>query len=212
MIKRLFKRKRAKSVIYWDNCDIPARLFFNIINDGDYSVLGNAPDEELEAAFDKIFDEYVDIDENEKVTDWYKKRAKVAMIEAKITIITVFLHHIVYSPLTKEERIEFINEINSVDGVRVNFSLDKPILDEVQRVQNVVLGSLKNQLNAELGTDKKQQEAVKNEYEKRVVNIENVLERSIDYNCSLRLFIQYEKSAIERSNEIKKLRSKNGNK
>lgn len=212
MIKRLFKRKRAKHIIHWDNCDIPARLFFNIINDGDYSVLGTAPVDELESVFDKIFDEYIELDENQQVTEWYKKRAKVAMIEAKITIITILLHHIVYSPLTKEERIEFINEINSVDGVRVNFSLDKPILDEVQRVQNVVLGSLKNQLNAELSTEKKQQEAVKNEYEKRVVNIENVLERSIDYNCSLRLFIQYEKSAIERSNEIKKLRSKNGNK
>jgi len=203
-------KSKPATVIYWTNCDIPAKLFFDIMHTGDYSKLGTDTPVKLEAAFDAIFDEYNNLDSNPKITQWFDKQIKIKLLRAKINAIDTCLHHIAYSSLTRDERIEAINILNSIEGVKINFSLDKPLLDEILRVKNSVVGLLNNQLNIELSTEKKQAENIKYEFTEDLVAVENMLERQVDENVSLRKFVFLKKSAQERAEKLLKTQRKNG--
>lgn len=208
----LFKRiKQHKPVILWQDCNIPAMLFFDILNTRDYSKLGTAPIEELEKAFENIFDEYVVLDGNEKVIQWYKKQCKIAFLKFQINTIETALNAVCYIPMTVEQRIRIIDSLNSMGSPKVKFDKDKPILDEVQRVQRSVLGSIRNRLNLELSNEKKVEEQAKYSYRKDLAAVENVLGHALPEEMSLEMFLERKKSAVEKSNNQRKLQ-RNGRK
>ena len=213
MIK-LFRTKRGIQtvpLIYWHDCNIPAKIFFEVMYSGDYSKLGTASENELQTAYDVIFDEYVLLDKNDKVIQWFKKKCRILDINSKISTINLCLHHIAFTVMTDTERKESVSILNSIQGVRINFSLTKDPLQEISRVQTSVIGQLKNQLNQELASEKTVNEKVKHSFEQDLVSIENALERTIPDDVSLYKYIALKQSAIERSNNLKKLSSK-GNK
>lgn len=202
----LFKRIRQhKTVILWRDCNIPAMLFFDILNTRDYSKLGTAPIEEMERVFEGIFDEYVVLDGNEKVIQWYKKQCKIAFLNYQIEYIETALYTICYAPLTRDQRIKVIDSLNAIETPKVKFDKDKPILDEVQRVQRMVLGSIKNRLNLEKSTEKKVEEQAKYSYRKDLATVENILGHNLPEDMSLEMFLFRKKSAIEKSNAHRKL-------
>lgn len=204
------KRKAApKKVIKWTDAKIPADVFFDILDTGDYTLLGTAPFEELEAVFDKIFDEYVRIDNNQKVLAWYKKMVKTRLLTNQIAIIENLLYIITFTPLNKDERLMFIDKLNDIEGVRVNFKKDKPIMDEISRVKNVVIGSLQNRLNMEKNTEKKEKEAVKYSYKQDLAGIESILGYNMPENMSLEMFLYRKKTAQEKAKAHKNVK-KNG--
>lgn len=211
MIVLLKRRRQLKPVILWHDCNIPAKLFFDILNTRDYTKLGTAPIEELEKAFEKIFDEYVVLDGNEKVIQWYKKQCKISFLNYQIWVIETALYTICYAPLTKEQRIRVIDNLNAMQTPKVKFDKDKPILDEVQRIQRSVLGSIRNRLNLELSNEKKVEEQAKYSYRKDLAAIENVLGHSLPEKMSLEMFLERKKSAVEKSNNQRKLQ-RNGSK
>jgi len=210
----LFKRKRTTEqpapLIYWHDCNIPAKLFFEVMYSSDYTKLGKASETELQAAYDVIFDEYVLLDNNDKVIQWFKKKCRVLDINTKISTINLCLHHIAMTVMTHAERKEAVDILNSIEGVRINFSLKKDPLEEISRVQTSVIGQLKNQLNQEIASEKTVNEKVKHSFENDLVSIENALERTIPDDVSLYKYIALKQSAIERSNSFKKLHNKNG--
>ena len=210
---KIFRTKRGIKtvpIIYWHDCNIPAKIFFEVMYSGDYSKLGTGSETDLQAAYDIIFDEYVLLDKNDKVIQWFKKKCLILDINSKISTINLCLHHIAFTVMTDVERKESVDILNSIQGVRINFSLTKNILNEIIRVQTSVIGQLKNQLNQELASEKTVNEKVKHSFEQDLVSIENTLERSIPDDVSLYKYIALKQSAIERSNNIKKLQNKNG--
>lgn len=193
----------------WTTCDIPAKLFFEALNEQDFTLLGEGTPEEQEKAFDSIFDEYVTLDNNEKVLSWYKKRSKIALINLQIQIISTTIYSICYVPLTNTEREALIDVLNNIEGVKVGFNKEKPLLEEVARIQTQVIGALKNRLNIEMSTEKRQEKANKFCFEQDLVSVQNVLGYNLNDDLSLRKYVFLKKSAENKANAQKKVK-KNG--
>lgn len=196
------------SKLYTD-CDVPATIFFKVMSKGDYTLLGEGTPEEQENAFYSIFDEFYTLRESNKLKKAYTKSNRVSILKLQIQLITTILHQIVFVPMTPSERIQCIDILNDIDGLKIKFNTDKPIVDEVSRVQTKILGHLKNELNREMSTEKKQNEGVGITFERELASICISLGIYLNSNISLREYIEYEKIAVERNNANKKV-SKNG--
>lgn len=217
----LFKKrvKAGEKVIRWKDTSIPAKLFFDMLTSGDYSEIGNIPENERQDVFMKIYDEYIMLDNNEKVIEWYKKQCRISLLEHWIERVTVILYTICYVPMTDEERLQAIEILNSIEerpaseGIKakflVNFDINKPVLEEIHRIQNTILGTLKTRLNIEKSTEKKQKEGVKYEFIKDLTDIELVLGKdAIEENVSLKKFVYYKKQAENKINAQKQATKK----
>lgn len=196
------------SKLYTD-CDVPATIFFKVMSKGDYTLLGEGTPEEQESAFYSIFDEFYTLRESNKLKKAYTKSNRVSILKLQIQLITTILHQIVFVPMTTSERIQCIDILNDIDGLKIKFNTDKPIVDEVSRVQTKILGHLKNELNREMSTEKKQNEGLGITFERELASICISLGIYLNSNISLREYIEYEKIAVERNNANKKV-SKNG--
>lgn len=193
----------------YTDCDVPATIFFKVMSKGDYTLLGEGTTEEQENAFYSIFDEFYTLRESNKLKKAYTKSNRVSILRLQIQLIKTILHQIVFVPMTIEERLQCIEILNDIDGVKVRFNIDKPIVDEVSRVQNKILGHLNNELNREMSTEKKQNEGLGITFERELASICISLGIYLNSNISLREYIEYEKIAVERNNANKKV-SKNG--
>lgn len=196
-------------IVMYKDCDIPAKLFFKVINTSDYTLLGEGTPEEQEQAFNDIFDEYYILDGNKQVEASFKKSNRLALLRMNKSFIDSILHAITFVPMTKEERIELIQTLNSTELIKPPFNVDKPILDEIKRVQ-IKSKAIGNLIRYELSGEKKTDTNVKSSFEKEVVSIENILGRGIENNdLTLRKYVELKKSAIEKVNNQKK-QQKNG--
>lgn len=192
----------------YKDCDIPAKLFFKVINTGDYSLLGKGNPEEQEQAFNDIFDEYYILDGNKRVEASFKKSNRIAVLSMNIGFIESMIHAIACVPMIVSERLELIKILNDTNLIKPQFNTDKPILEEINRVQ-LRVKAMKNELNIILGSEKKTNDNVKYSFEKEVVSIENILGRGIDNNdLTLRKYIELKKSAVEKVNNQKKQQTK----
>lgn len=194
----MIKIKRSK--IIYNNCDIPAKMFFDELMQGNASVLGHGSSEDIHNAYMNIIDEYCDLDNNIRMIDWFKKQEKISCIQIAISNITTLLYIIkkVYNPKNERQK-EAVTLLNKIKYTSVRFDDKKPLNEEIIRVESVVLGVLRNDLNMEISTEKHEQKEIKKEFLKRLVAIENCLGRAIDDDISLRRFIYLEKSAIKKS-------------
>lgn len=189
-------------MILYNNCDIPAKLFYNeVIGKSNLSVLGSGTDKELESALYGIIDELCEIEQNRELVNIYKKKDKIDRIQTLINYIETVLYDIVFIKLTEEERNDFIDILNSIDYIKIKFDKKKDILSEVERVQKSVIGMLKNQINHEKGeVDKKEQKYAG--FEKELVRLEQILPSGyINPDCTLRLYAEYKTLAKEISRE-----------
>jgi len=192
-------------MIYYTNCEIPAKLFFDIMHTEDYQKMGTVSIEECEKAYDVISDEYFTILPNIKLKTYLLKKAKIYHLEAKITYINSVLGLISFTPLTIHERNKIIDELNSIDGVKVNFKKDLNLLkSEIQRVQSSVLGILKNQINSIKDDKEKKEEKSKYVFQGDIVRLRQALDgMHIDENISLYMYAELTKAAIDVSNQRK---------
>lgn len=189
----------VRTIVNYTNCKIPAELFFNILNTEDYTLLGTGDSKELEEAFYVIFDEYVDISGNNKIKQWYAKRKKVALLQFLINYVQEVMKAIITMPLTTDERLRLIEVLNEIPRVRAKLNVDKPILEEVKRIQTQVLGILRNELNMELSTEQKQGDSVKHSFHQDLARISANLGFQIKDDVTLYEFEEYKKIAINNS-------------
>lgn len=189
----------------WQDCNIPAKLFFKVINTGDYTLLGKGKPNVLEQSFYKILDEFCVIDDNKAIIEAYQKSAKAMVTRLQIALIKEYLYHLTFVKMSKDVQDMFIDKLNSISGVVIEFSKVKPLFEEINRVETKVIGRLINQMNIdEADSDKGKKKAESNFYDE-LVNIINVLDMSnVNEDISLYLFISLKKQARAKIEAIKK--------
>jgi len=203
---KIFKRKRESKpthVIFWTNCDIPAKLFFDIMHTGDYSKLGTDTPAKLEAAFDGIFDEYTTISNNLKVANYLNKNKKISDIVLQINGIEETISVIEFVPMTQAHALECVEILNRYKAVKPKFDPKaKDILKEINRIKTSVLGILRNQLNQLIDGLPKQKEKVANEYHHEKIILQSVHGYVIPDSTSLYEWVEYIKVAKEKQQPV----------
>jgi len=189
----------------YSDCSIPSRLFFEIVDKGDYSLLGFKTDAENNEAFEKIFDEYYELTNSARIKIDLSIRSDISMLTYKLKTVEFTFESIVNLPMTDAQRGELIDSLNEL-GVKID--KEKDIIEQIENLKRTYLGGIRNKLS--LLNDKyeslKKSSGVKTSYEKMLVNIENVLERSIPEDISLRKFLAYEQSVKEKIAQQKQRR------
>ena len=189
----------------YSDCSIPSRLFFEIVDKGDYSLLGFKTDAENNEAFEKIFDEYYELTNSARIKIDLSVRSDISMLTYKLKTVEFTFESIVNLPMTDAQRGELIDSLNEL-GVKID--KEKDIIEQIENLKRTYLGGIRNKLS--LLNDKyeslKKSSGVKTSYEKMLVNIENVLERSIPEDISLRKFLAYEQSVKEKIAQQKQRR------
>lgn len=187
----------------YTDLDIPAKLFFKVIETNDYSLLGHSTEAENKQAFEQIFDEYHEITNSGRVKNDIELRKQIALINYKIEILEITLHILLNFPMKESQRLEIIENLKSIE---VKIEPSENMVEQIERIAQTKLGSLKTKLNILIDRYEKQsnKKEVKNTFEKLIVNIENVLNRSIDENISMRKYLALQESCNEKIKQSKK--------
>lgn len=194
----MFKRK---SKILYSNCDIPARLFFDELMHGNITVLGKGNPNDLYEAYWGVIDEFCDIDNNTTLRNWFHKQVKLSKLQRAISDVRTLLNPIKNLVVVRCELEACITLINALEYPKVNFDIEKPLDEEIKRVEFQVIGILENELNMLMPEQTEKKKEIIKDFSDRLVAVENALGRQIDDNVSLRKFISLEKSAIRKAKQ-----------
>ena len=202
--KKLFKsREKANKtfLVTYNTCDIPAKLFYEVMHNGLYNLIGGVDN------FDAIFDEYVVVSEDNDIRNYFQKNKKISDLQITINAIDnhVFTLANMYMLMSDEQIKYCVDTLNEYKCIRRKFDLKKNILDEILRMQNSVIGSLKNELQQHTDTVDKVKEKVYYSFEDDLVSLEMALGKdSLPDNITLYKFISLKKAAKKRHEQLKK--------
>lgn len=182
--------------------NIPAKLFFDVLHNKDFSLLEpleNETDVELEEVFVSIYDDYFVKSENHKSKSFLELRQQVAFITYKIESIVQVLDFLMFNVTTAEIRKELIEALIFIG---VNINIENNFLEEIPTILQVELGVLQNDLNfAKMELDNinsENTEHVFNFYES-LVNLESVHERNLNDEMVLAKYLVYEQLAVKKA-------------
>jgi len=195
------------SEFIWDSAEIPAKLYFKIIETNDLSLLGGESDEQREKAWSKIVDEDFDISENSKIKQYLDRQCKTEYLRLNIQAIKDNMQVLLYTPTSESQKEELATILKEL-GVKID--IKKDIVEECHRVLKSDLGIMKNKLNMLIASEPKKQESIKRTFESDLVAVENILMRPLPDNVSLIYFREAVKSAKQKSEANKKSMRKNG--
>ena len=199
MISILRKPKNPETTLY-TNCDIPAKLFFQVMDSGEYDKVGG------EANFDMIFDEYYTLTLSPELKKWMVNNYKVESLILTIKSITNTLDAIEFLPMTKEQALKCVDILNSYDAIKRKFNpVPKLIVSEIARCRKIV-SLLINQLNMFRDNFNATKKDIKNSFEKSLLSIRlNLDGLQVDENVSLYMYIELENAVKERIKSLKKV-------
>lgn len=186
----IFFKKKAPEKTFYTDCNIPARLFYHIMHTDDFESTGG------EDNFYKIFDEYVGLVPSPQLITYLRKQQRINSLQLRIKGITTCLYAITYLPLG-DRLSAFVEQLNAYEDVRPKFNISKPRIDEIERIQKRVLGSLKTSLKSELSDIEKKNESQINAFEQNKLAFSRILETNIPRDVNL-----YEWAEIEKAVKI----------
>jgi len=195
------------SAFIWDSAEIPAKIYFKIIETNDLSLLGGENDEQREKAWSKIVDEDFEISENSKIKQYLDRQCKTEYLRLNIQAIKDNMQVLLYTPTSESQKEELATILKEL-GVKID--IKKDIVEECHRVLKSDLGIMKNKLNMLIASEPKKQESIKRTFESDLVAVENILMRPLPDNVSLIYFREAVKSAKQKSEANKKSMRKNG--
>lgn len=131
----------------YDN--IPAKVFFDILETQDYQLLKPKPKEnkkdDLKALFMHIYDRFY-LESNDKEAKRYLDLTKsIAVLEYKIDLVRKVLHLLHYYPKTRKLQSDLVKALKVGCGIEIDEK--NQFADEVLRVLNVDLGILQTDLD-----------------------------------------------------------------
>jgi len=198
-------------MIQYTNCDIPAKLFFDVMHSEDYLKLGGDSKEEAEKAYDVIFDEYFTLMPNNKLKSYLNRRHKINALKGIITCIQDEIYCIInIFDYPSTEFTESIDRINEYIGCYLKqgkhlINVSKGVVDELERVRKQVIGILNNMLNSEIKQIPVEAEKTKYVFTDDLVAIQNVFGYNLPEDISLYKFASLCKAAKEKSDANKKI-------
>lgn len=205
-----FLKRKPKNYITYNSCEIPAKLFYNeVIGKGNMSIIGKASDEELGKALYAIIDELTELEDNRELVDYKRKRKKIDEINLVIMFIEESLYQLAYLPMDKEQRDTRIKRLNKLPYTTAKFDYNKPVLDEVERWQKSVLGTLRNRLKAEQDVKEDKAQKALTTFEEMTVFIFKSIGYKVTDTDTLRTFAVFKKDALKHNEQLKS-QSRNG--
>lgn len=190
--------------------NIPAKLFFDILQSKDFDLLEPKKGEkDLDIVFSGIYDDYFVKSNNENSKKYIELLQEVEFMNYKITSINRVLEFLFFNKTTKEIRQELLE---SLIAIGVNINLENDFLEEVRNVLQVEVGILQNDLNfAKIELEniiKENSKSVFNFYES-LIGLESAHERTLDDEMVLAKYIEYEKLAEKKMQMLKQRLAKN---
>jgi hypothetical protein len=190
--------------------NIPAKIFFDILESKDFSLLNPKKDEKgLDEVFSSIYDDFFIRSDNESSKRYLELLQQTEFTKYKIQSIRQVLSFLFLNKTTKEIRQDLLEALIAIG---VNINLENNFLDETKNILQVELGILENDLSfliIELENMQKQnKDSVFNFYES-LISLENIHERTLDDEMVLIKYIEYEKLGIKKSKAISQRVAKN---
>ena len=185
--------------------NIPAKLFFEILDSKDYTLLqSDDTNDNLEEVFVKIYDEFFLKSDKPEAKLFLELQQNIALMTYKVESVKQVLYFLTFTKTTKEMREKLLDALISIG---ININLGNNFLEEVQNILQVELGIIENDINQAKNDlesmSKQNKDSVFNFYE-HLISLENAHERNLDDEMVLIKFIEYEKLAIKKIELSKK--------
>lgn len=178
--------------------NIPAKVFFNILETKDFQKLKPKPREkELEKVFMSINDDYFIRSDNEQAKEYLRLKNIIIINHYKINLLKQNLAFYYYNPTSKEMRMEFLKALKIGYGITIDPEL--PFRDEVKRILDLEIGGMENEI-ALAEIEMNQIYPVNNEskidFYDRIVSMSNALKGNVLVNdeMTLAVFVALEKN------------------
>lgn len=129
----------------YDN--IPAKTFFQILGSGDYQLLKPKPSEKnTEETFIAIHDEFFLKSDNAEANEYMSLTNNIKFLEYKIGVIKATVAILFFNPNYPQELLMDILEALEI-GCGIFIDKDLDLIDEIQRILQVEIGIIENDLN-----------------------------------------------------------------
>jgi hypothetical protein len=177
--------------------NIPAKLFFEVLNNRDYTLLvAEQENEDLEEVFTAIYDDFFVKIKNPQAKMYLEMTWKINFLSYKIETIRQVMHFLWYENVIEEHRLKLLDALEKGCGIYVDKSAK--FADEVLRVLQVECGIIENDLTMatlELKNTFGKQGTEKFDFYKTIVGLSNIHNRNIEDNIVLAMYVAIENSA-----------------
>lgn len=187
--------------------NIPAKLFFDVLQSKDYFLLVSTEEnDDLEAIFTSIYDDFFVKSDNTEAKRYLELTFNVNLLSYKIETIKQVMHFLYYNPITDEIKEKLTNALKN--GCGIYYDKDANWGEEVLRILQVECGIIENDLTmANLELQKYFGKENKNTFDffQNIVALSNIHNRNIDETITLAMYIAIENSGkniikIQRNN------------
>ena len=177
--------------------NIPAKLFFEVLNTRNYNLLvAEQENEDLEEVFTAIYDDFFVKIKNPQAKMYLEMTWKINFLSYKVETIRQVMHFLWYENVIEEHRLKLLNALEKGCGIYIDKSAK--FADEVLRVLQVECGIIENDLTMatlELQNTFGKQETEKFDFYKTIVGLSNIHNRNIEDNIVLAMYVAIENSA-----------------
>jgi len=192
---------------YNDISNIPAKLFFDILETKNYDLLEPNENEIAENIFTKIYDDYFVKSDNVEAKQFLLLTKEIAFLNYKIESLNTILIFLFYNELTKDILEDYCNAIKK--GFDIEIDLSKPISEEIKRLLTEDLQWLKNELvlkTNELKSYSNLEAPIQQSYYDKIVNLCACAPPNFQIKPEITLleFIQIEKAVSRYNLELQK--------
>ena len=180
--------KKAK---YWNNLEIPAKLFFERMAEDDNNLLiiqGKPKSKHLDQAWDDIFDMFFKEKKSLELGLILKTQTAIALLHYRIEMYDMFIQ-VMYITLFNPEIIK--KWIGELKKVKLRVDEKKPIREEIIRIQKYTIPQLVTDLELEIENLKKLTQGEKAKFYEMLAAISTNFH--IPESISLAMFLGYEK-------------------
>lgn len=192
---------------------IPAKVYFDIKENENYQLLKPKPSEkDLDKIFEAIDDQFFLRSKNPEAQRYLNLTVEIQYLNYKIATLKSSLHHYYYTETSLEMRKKYAQSL--LEGYGIVLNTDLPFGEEVNRILNVEVGILKNDLSFlenEYNDMIKRSKAVDFNYFKSIVNMSTALPNNalLKEEMTLAVYIELKNKEQEIIEENERQRIKN---
>lgn len=193
-------KKNTTIAKLWYNGEIPARLFFEILETSNLTLLkkteGKAKKGALSTNWAKIYDEYFLLKGDMKLANIINTQVEIAKLVRSIEVVRQALYAICTVQFDDDGVMEIITKIR-----KLGFEFDeKKLMDSVVSILNHQIPSLETRIEIEKDNLKSLTDSVAATFEDSCVALEG-WGYKIDEDCSLRRYVAYEKAVKQKASK-----------